>query len=217
MPMHVVEKGETIQTIAKKHGFRQWRRIFEHPNNAKLRRQRPNPDVLAPGDQVFVPELETKTEPARVDEKTVFVLAPVRRELVLCLRDAGDALLAGVPYKLDVEGTTHEGIVDPEGRIRHDIEVDAREATLTLELDDEVTTEIELQIGALDPVDTDEGVRARLYNLGFLHATDATLRRARRRDGPLPRVQLPQGARRPAVAPRPRGPSVRPWILNPRA
>jgi hypothetical protein len=171
MPVHVVETSETIQTIAKTYGFRQWRRIFEHAKNASLRELRPNPDVLARGDQVFVPDLETKLEPARVDEKTVFVLAPVVRELVLSLWEPGGTSLAGVPYELDVEGTAHAGIVDPQGRIRHPIDVDARTATLVLELDDEVTAEIELQIGALEPVDTDEGVRARLYNLGFVHAS----------------------------------------------
>ena len=172
MPIHTVEPGETIQTIAKDYGFRQWRRIFEHPQNRRLREERPNPEVLAPGDTVFVPELEPKSEPARVDEETVFVLAKVRRQLVLSLRDADGAGLAGTPYTLRVDETEHHGVVDAQGRIRHDIAVEARSGTLALEVDEDQLVSIELEIGALDPVETDEGVRARLYNLGFMHCTE---------------------------------------------
>lgn len=169
--MHTVVPGETIQTIAKAHGFRQWRRVLHHPTNSQLREGRPNPEVLAPGDHVFVPEREPKSEPAHVDEETVFVLAPTRRELVLSLQGAGWASGAGTPYSLSIEGTENEGIVDSQGRAQHDIAIDARQASLVLELDDDVPAAIELDIGALDPVETEQGVRARLYNLGVVHAT----------------------------------------------
>lgn len=169
MPIHHVKAGDTIQTIARSHGFRQWRRVFEHPKNAQLRATRPDPEVLAEGDSVFVPEVEPRIDEARVDEQTVFVLAPVRRELVVALQDPSGASLAGTPYTLSVDGVDHEGIVAPSGRVRHDIEVEARQAQLVLEIDEDVSMSTTLQIGALEPVETDEGVRARLYNLGFMH------------------------------------------------
>ena len=168
MPMHIAQRSETLQTIAEKYGFRQWQRIFEHPKNAELRRRRPNPEVLAPGDVVFVPTPQPKIDSARVNEKTVFVLASVRRELVLALSDADGNILSGTPYRLSIGGSDQKGFVDSRGLIRHDVDVDVREATLLLEFDDALT-EIVLEIGALDPIETQEGVRARLYNLGYVH------------------------------------------------
>jgi hypothetical protein len=60
MPFHTVSRSDTLFTIARQHGFRSWRGIYEHPNNALLRQRRPDPMVLAPGDAVFVPDKEPR-------------------------------------------------------------------------------------------------------------------------------------------------------------
>lgn len=54
---HAVKKGETIQSIAKKYGFRDWKEVWKHPGNDKLRKTRKDGEGLAPGDTVTVPAL----------------------------------------------------------------------------------------------------------------------------------------------------------------
>ncbi len=55
MTTHVVEQGECLATIAARHGYA-WQTVYNAPENAALRRRRPNPNVLYPGDVVEIPE-----------------------------------------------------------------------------------------------------------------------------------------------------------------
>jgi hypothetical protein len=52
---HIVVKGDTLSGIAKKHGFKDWRTIYNDPSNAAFRRKRPNPNLIFPGDVVVIP------------------------------------------------------------------------------------------------------------------------------------------------------------------
>ncbi|MDB4985397.1 MAG: hypothetical protein JWN04_575, partial [Myxococcaceae bacterium] len=53
--------------MAKRHGLRSWKTIWEAPENEALRQLRRNPNVVWAGDSVFVPgaelgELERATD-----------------------------------------------------------------------------------------------------------------------------------------------------------
>ena len=61
MPHHTVKPGECLATIGRDHGIR-WQKIYDHPDNAEFRKERPNPHVVNPGDRVFVPELKRRDE-----------------------------------------------------------------------------------------------------------------------------------------------------------
>ncbi len=54
MPMYTVKPGDYLVKIANEHGIANWKTIWDHPNNAELRKKRKSPDVLFPGDQVYV-------------------------------------------------------------------------------------------------------------------------------------------------------------------
>ncbi len=55
MPVHTVKPGETLSAIAAKYKVRSWQDIYSHPSNAALRAKRPNPNLIAVGDQVNIP------------------------------------------------------------------------------------------------------------------------------------------------------------------
>jgi hypothetical protein len=42
IPMHIVRQGGWLSSIAKKHGVADWRTIYNHPENARLRTKRPS-------------------------------------------------------------------------------------------------------------------------------------------------------------------------------
>lgn len=55
MAIHKVLPGETLSVIAKKYGFQTWQELYNHPDNAMLRKLRPDPNRIAVGDQISIP------------------------------------------------------------------------------------------------------------------------------------------------------------------
>ena len=60
MPIHVVKPGECFTRIAERYGFSDYKALYDHPDNADLKKKRPNPNVLHPGDRIVVPDKEEK-------------------------------------------------------------------------------------------------------------------------------------------------------------
>lgn len=56
MATHIVQRGENLTLIARKYGIPHWQTIYHHPNNLEFRRKRPNPNIILPGDQLFIPD-----------------------------------------------------------------------------------------------------------------------------------------------------------------
>lgn len=60
---YTVVSGDTLTAIARKHGFADWRTIYNHPSNAAFRARRPNPDRIFPGDVIVIPDGGTSPIP----------------------------------------------------------------------------------------------------------------------------------------------------------
>lgn len=56
MTQHVVKSGEYLSLIAQKYKIPDWKTIYFHANNAAFRGKRPNPDLIYPGDVLYVPD-----------------------------------------------------------------------------------------------------------------------------------------------------------------
>lgn len=70
--IHVVQPGESFSKIARHHGFADWRALYDHPANVKLRSARPNPDRIHPGDKVFIPDKKQAPFTAATDKAHTF-------------------------------------------------------------------------------------------------------------------------------------------------
>jgi N-acetylmuramoyl-L-alanine amidase len=169
MSDYTVRQGDCLFSIAKDHGFSDWRTIYDHPNNAEFRRLRPDPNLIFPGDVLFIPEREKRTEDGSTDQKHPFKLHAQKAYLYLILEDDEGKPLAGT-YTLEVEGVVLKQGTLENGEIKTEIAADAENGTLTVIPEDappEVVWIWPLRIGHLDPLDTVSGIQGRMWNLGF--------------------------------------------------
>ena len=192
MPDYTIVTGDCLSSIARRFGFADYRTIYDHPRNADLRASRPNPNVLFPGDVLFVPEKEPRVETRPTDARHVFRTRVPSTRLRLRLTDRHDRPRAGVEYKLSVGPIIVEKQTGPDGLIDEIIPADAPIAQLTFTATGVTRT---FSLGGLDPIDTLSGVQQRLRNLGYDSGpvdgkdgprTRAALRAFQRDNPPLP-------------------------------
>ncbi len=74
MPMYTVKKGDWLSKIANKNDLGSWKEIYDHPANAAFKKSHPNPDLIYPGDVIFVPD--PKKPPVAVPKPPAVVKPP---------------------------------------------------------------------------------------------------------------------------------------------
>lgn len=173
MPVHEVKQGEHITRLAREYGLIKPELIWDHPENAELKKQRQNMNVLFPGDKVFIPEFEKKEDPRATGKLHQFTLDRPPLKLILKIKDESDKPLANTPCRLNIQGRIVEKTTDGDGRIEEPIDPLDEDAMLDIE-----GVQAPLKIGHLDPVDQRTGQQARLNNLGY-EAGDADDQRFR--------------------------------------
>lgn len=159
-----VEQGDHLPALADEAGFADWRTVWDAPENAELRAQRKDPGLLAPGDRVFVPDKQpgdgVRVPTAATARFRVKIRLPKLR-IIVCGFDGKP--LADTACTVTVDGAAVTVTTGADGLVELDLAPGAREATLAAN-----AMSWTLQIGHLDPVDTDTGLWARLRNLGYL-------------------------------------------------
>jgi N-acetylmuramoyl-L-alanine amidase len=168
--IHVTQQGEHISGLAEKFGFGDYRTIWDHPQNADLKKRRQNPNVLFPGDQVFIPDKEMKTVDAATGKKHVLKIVVQKLTLRVVLRTIDDEPMSGVSCELEVMSKKETLVADDQGLIKKAISKQAHDGDLIV-----ADTLIRLQIGDLDPVEEQSGQLARLTNLGYYLGTPGDL------------------------------------------
>lgn len=169
--IHVVQQGECLSSIAALYRYADYRAIYEHASNDALRKKRPNPDVLFPGDEVALPDPAVKKKEVRTNARHAFTLKRPKSFLRLNVlaHTAGEGVQAR--YELGIDGVEKplEGTIGADGKLDVEVPISATRAELRLlELDtDEIIDVICLRLGELDPETTLSGVQSRLRKLGF--------------------------------------------------
>ena len=167
---YVIQQGDYVSKIAAERGFSDFQTIWDHPQNQKLKQDRATPNVLAPGDKLFIPEKEVRTEVRSTDAKHEFILSGKPLKLRIVVRDMIDKPVTGKPCDLKVSGSPDVTPLstDGTGMVEREIKPDAangklqlKDAALPIDLD------LDLLIGHLDPVDKITGQKGRLNNLGY--------------------------------------------------
>jgi N-acetylmuramoyl-L-alanine amidase len=162
MSIYEVKQGDHLSSIAKTFGFLNFHTIWDDPQNADLKSLRVNPNVLFPGDQLFIPDKTDKTE-TRSTGATHRFRAPLSKlELRIVTHDINDNPVAGENCTLQVEAEFFKLQTDGDGMIDQKIAADAVNGLFQI-----TQMEIPVKIGFLDPTDTAPGSRERLTNLGY--------------------------------------------------
>ncbi len=166
---HTVDQGEYLGLIAKNYGFASYQPIWNHDNNADLRALRKNPNVLLPGDQVFIPDKQSKQADINTGQRTRFTLHTAKVLLRLALEHPDGTPLANVQCDVKIDGNVQTVTTDNDGVLEQEIPVTAQDASLAFK-DSDVPFDLELplKIGHMDPVEEPTGQVARLNNLGYL-------------------------------------------------
>jgi hypothetical protein len=168
--VHEALQGESLHSLAVATGHR-WETLWDHPENAELRSRRKSPDILLPGDRVFIPAIEPCDATIPTDRRTRFRRRSVPAKLRLVFHDL-DRPRADAPFVLDLDGRVETGATDANGMIERWVSPFAERVRVRF-LDDVTATIHEFSIRGLDPHDSDSGALHRLRQLGYAVAETA--------------------------------------------
>ncbi|MEE1923661.1 peptidoglycan-binding domain-containing protein [Pseudomonas sp. 148P] len=159
--------AESLDSVAYTYGHA-YTTLWDHPDNAALRERRPDPTVLAAQDQVFVPPREKATFTGNATGK--------RHRFQV---SNTPALLRFRPYALAGQGLAQrfeirrgdsligESTAQANGDIVWPLPPVAEDITLRVFFE-HFSRDYQLNLRALDPVETLIGVQQRLRALGYL-------------------------------------------------
>ena len=165
--LHKVQAGDCLTSIAVQYGFTEWQPIWDHARNAQLKRQRPDPNILHPGDIVFIPDKEQKQETRGTAQRHVFQIGIVTKIVRIALENDEGRRITSTRYALKIGDRTYTGTTDGQGMLRQEVPADAQEGELLIE-----GHSWPIEIGHLNPVEHVpdlgvSGIKARLRNLHY--------------------------------------------------
>jgi N-acetylmuramoyl-L-alanine amidase len=167
--IHTFVFGDSILSLAEDSGHF-WETIWNASENAELRELRDNPETLAPGDKIYVPEIVPSERAADTAKRHTFRRKGVPARIALQLQVQNGPKFAGIVYELLIGGKTHSGKTDGEGRIDHWLPTNEKKGTLTFWPEEPgypKEIKMEIEINHLAPADTVQGLQRRLCNLGY--------------------------------------------------
>lgn len=157
-----VKQGDCVSSIAFEHGFFP-DTIWNHANNKELKDKRKDPNILMPGDVVFVPDKRIKevSEPTNQVYKYKCKNTPEKLRLQLLKENEPRA---NEEYELEIDALKFSGKTDGQGRLEQSIPPNAKHGKLLLKKTEEV---YQLSLGHMNPHDEITGAQGRLRHLGF--------------------------------------------------
>lgn len=170
MPLkHVIAPGQTAEGVIWSYTLDDYQSVWMSGDNADLRKARPDPNILMPGDILVVPDPKPKTYHLATGERHRIALKVPKKELRLRILLHKDEPLAGTSYTLtvDEEDEPRQGTTDGDGVLKELIRFDRTGALL--EIDDR---RFRLRFNYLNPFPATPkesviGVSSRLACLGY--------------------------------------------------
>jgi N-acetylmuramoyl-L-alanine amidase len=160
----VVDPGDRLSKIAHEAGVDP-QAIWDHPANAELKKKRAHPEILLPGDRLFVPDKNPEQLAAKPKEVNHYQVETIPSELQVHLSLYEAPFPAGKAYEIFIDGTSRGKLATKQGGlVQFYVEPDVTEVTLVFA---DPPFECTLLVGHLDPIDEHGGIEQRLNNLGY--------------------------------------------------
>ncbi len=161
MTPYVVKQGDYLAKVAHAHGVDP-DAVWNDPKNAELKQQRA-PNMLHPGDILYVPEPKREWQPLHKGTSNVYIAKVPRTKVRVVFHDF-DKPRANEPYKILGMGEPEEGVTDGDGAVEIQVPVHIREVQVNFP---RVQITHPVHVGDMDPIDETTGVRKRLQHLGY--------------------------------------------------
>lgn len=169
---YTVQQGDCMSSIGFANGFF-WKTLWDLGENAALKALRKNPNVLLPGDVVYVPDLRPRQETRSANSRHQFKRKGVPELLRMKLLDGMHRPRPNLDYVIVIDGISRRGKTDGNGQLVESIQPSAQAGTLTFAAPGKPVAGkpkkqvLQLQLGTLNPITEMSGVKARLQNLQF--------------------------------------------------
>src|SRR5580704_3232838 len=157
MPVYRANQGDCMSSISQHFGF-SWQTLWDLKDNAALRAQRQHPNVLMPGDEVFIPDKRLREESCVTTQSHLFRLKGVPCRLNVVFLDERSNPRAGLRYTVVVDGTSSKGVTSPEGLLTTLVPPDADLANITIVNEDGEQESYQMRLAYLNPVSDNSGV-----------------------------------------------------------
>lgn len=171
MPVrHVLEAGECLESLARRHGFKDGKTIYDGPDNADLRKKRAAPADVMPGDTVVIPDRKKRDIAINKGKVNRFKIHLPEAMLRVHVCDEAGQPLAGKPYELTIYDDTVEGKTTSDGAVEAPVSLNVKAAKLVVydsAAKDGARWVWSLKIANLDAPETRAGAWQRLANLGY--------------------------------------------------
>jgi len=157
---YIIQPGDCISSIAFDNDLFP-ETIWNHPDNAELKKKRKDLNVLLPGDVLIIPGKVVKKVSGATEQKHRFrrkgVPAKFKTKIVL-----GGVPVDNEKYILIIDGVIYDGKTNDTGEIEITIPPNAKRGELTIKGE-----QFDIILGTIDPIEEQSGIVQRLENLGF--------------------------------------------------
>ncbi|WP_394838682.1 peptidoglycan-binding protein [Pendulispora rubella] len=167
---HTVKLGDCMASLAQENGFSDYRAIYDDPGNTSLKSARPNPNILAEGDAVVIPDVASKSASAATGKVHTITITVVEAMFRIFIKDHTGVGIAGLAYEVEVGAVTFSGSTAADGKIECQISAVQRTGTLRLWKNKAAGIDgysFPLEFGALEHESVDRACQERLLHLGF--------------------------------------------------
>jgi len=166
---YIVRQGDHLAQLAYVHGF-DATEVWNHERNAELRELGRKPELLAPGDILYLPVKPKEGLAFSAGTSNRYQARVPVVSVSLAFKDA-ERVLADEPYEVfgmgtdGSDGQTEKRKTDADGKVALELPVTTREVTIVFPRQN---VAYEVRVGDMDPVAEMSGVQKRLENLGYL-------------------------------------------------
>lgn len=166
---YIVRQGEHLARLAYVHGF-DANAVWKHEQNAPLREMGRTPELLNPGDILYLPVKPKEGLAFSAGTSNRYRAQVPQVKVSLTFKDA-DQVLANEPYEIHGLGTDGSSgppetrKTDGDGKVDLELPVTTREVTIVFP---NQNIAYEVRVGDMDPETEMGGIQKRLENLGYL-------------------------------------------------